>query len=233
MNHALLTRNILHTGSTAVSSACTSGYAHPVVSCAFYPLAANVSWAQAAVLTGGAVGSAMNAWAVVRRAGVPRRLGLRLRPRPGRRARSSPAPRRPRRPPSGRCTPRCSPAGSPRRPARPQRRRWPCSSRWRCAAPTPSGWGAGRHRRCRHRADPHLRRAVRRSPRRRAGPGAAGRTDAPGGPDASSRRPPPRRVTAAVALAPFLRGLLGADGEPGRRTAGCCWASRAAPGRSG
>ena len=54
MNHALLTRNILETGSTAVSSACTSGFPHPVVSCAFYPLAADVSWAQAAVLTGGA-----------------------------------------------------------------------------------------------------------------------------------------------------------------------------------
>jgi len=65
MNHALLTGNILHTGSTTVTSACTSGYAHPVVSCAFYPLAANVSWAQAALLTGGAVSSAMNAWTVV------------------------------------------------------------------------------------------------------------------------------------------------------------------------
>ena len=65
MNHALLTRNILQTGSTAVASACTSGYLHPVVSCDFYPLAADVSWAQAALLTGGPVSSAMAAWAVV------------------------------------------------------------------------------------------------------------------------------------------------------------------------
>ena len=65
MNHALLTRNILQTGSAAVASACTSGYLHPVVSCAFYPLAADVSWAQAALLTGGPVSSAMAAWAVV------------------------------------------------------------------------------------------------------------------------------------------------------------------------
>jgi hypothetical protein len=63
MNHALLTRNILETGSTAVSSVCTSGFPHPVVSCSFYPLAADVSWAQATELTGGRVGLAMTAWA--------------------------------------------------------------------------------------------------------------------------------------------------------------------------
>ena len=63
MNHALLTRNILETGSTAVSSVCTSGFPHPVVSCSFYPLAADVSWAQATALTGGRLGVAMTAWA--------------------------------------------------------------------------------------------------------------------------------------------------------------------------
>jgi len=63
MNHALLTRNILETGSTAVSSVCTSGFPHPVVSCSFYPLAADVSWAQATELTGGRLGVAMTAWA--------------------------------------------------------------------------------------------------------------------------------------------------------------------------
>ena len=84
MNHALLTRNILETGSTAVASVCTSGLPHPVVSCSFYPLAADVSWAQAAALTGGRLGVAMTAWAASSWARLPGGHRLRLRPRPGR-----------------------------------------------------------------------------------------------------------------------------------------------------
>lgn len=65
MNHALMTRNIMVTGSTAITSACTTGSTHPVVSCTFYPLATDTSWAQAATVSGGHVSSAMTAWAAV------------------------------------------------------------------------------------------------------------------------------------------------------------------------
>ncbi len=65
MNHALLTRNILASGSTAFSSVCTSGSTHPVVSCTFYPLAEDVAWAQAAALSSGRISAAMTAWAML------------------------------------------------------------------------------------------------------------------------------------------------------------------------
>lgn len=65
MNHALLTRNILDSGSTAFTSACTTGSTQSAVSCRFYPLAADVSWAQATTLSGGSIGRAMTAWAVL------------------------------------------------------------------------------------------------------------------------------------------------------------------------
>jgi hypothetical protein len=65
MNHAYLTRSILDTGSTAISSVCRTGPPPNNVSCTFYPLAADVSWAQAASLTGGSVSAAMSAWSIV------------------------------------------------------------------------------------------------------------------------------------------------------------------------
>jgi hypothetical protein len=65
MNHALLTRNILETGSTVASAVCTTGSPLPEVSCHFYPLAADISWAQTAVLSGGHISTAMMAWSVL------------------------------------------------------------------------------------------------------------------------------------------------------------------------
>lgn len=65
MNHALLTRNMVEAGSTAVSAACTTGPTLPEVSCQFYPLAGDVSWAQGALLSGGHISTAMMAWSVV------------------------------------------------------------------------------------------------------------------------------------------------------------------------
>lgn len=65
MNHALLTRNILATGSTAFSSVCTTGSTHPVVACTFYPLAEDVAWAQAAAISGGRISAAMTAWSIL------------------------------------------------------------------------------------------------------------------------------------------------------------------------
>lgn len=64
-NHAVLSRNILRTGSTAITSACTTGPTHSAVSCTFYPLATNVTWAQGAELSGGRIGAAMLAWSIV------------------------------------------------------------------------------------------------------------------------------------------------------------------------
>ncbi|MGI8678799.1 MAG: DUF6541 family protein [Jatrophihabitans sp.] len=65
MNHAILTRNIIDSGSTAIDSVCTTGSTAPVVACHFYPLAADVSWAQATSLAGGTIGRAMLAWSVL------------------------------------------------------------------------------------------------------------------------------------------------------------------------
>jgi uncharacterized protein DUF6541 len=65
MNHAEMTRNILVSGSTAISSVCTTGSFHSAESYGFYPLAADVSWAQISTLGGVHLSSAMSAWAVV------------------------------------------------------------------------------------------------------------------------------------------------------------------------
>lgn len=65
MNHALMTRNIMQTASTAITSACSTGSTHTMVACTFYPLATDVSWAQAASLSGGHVSAAMTAWAAL------------------------------------------------------------------------------------------------------------------------------------------------------------------------
>jgi hypothetical protein len=65
MNHAYLTRNILSTGSTAISSVCVTGPPPNKVSCTFYPLAADVQWAQAASFAGGRISTAMTAWSVL------------------------------------------------------------------------------------------------------------------------------------------------------------------------
>ncbi|NES15506.1 MULTISPECIES: DUF6541 family protein [Micromonospora] len=65
MNHGFLTRRIMDSGSVLISSACTTGATDPAVSCSFYPLAANVSWAQAAELSGGRVSTVMTAWSII------------------------------------------------------------------------------------------------------------------------------------------------------------------------
>lgn len=65
MNHGYLTRRILETGSTRVADVCSTGSIDPVQSCAFYPLAPDVVWAQAAHLGNGSVSAAMTAWMIV------------------------------------------------------------------------------------------------------------------------------------------------------------------------
>ncbi|MGI8882466.1 MAG: DUF6541 family protein [Jatrophihabitans sp.] len=65
MNHGVLSRNILEAGSTAIDAACNTGSTAPAVSCAFYPLATNVNWAQGAVMSGGHISTAMLAWSTV------------------------------------------------------------------------------------------------------------------------------------------------------------------------
>ncbi len=64
MNHAFLTRRIIDTGSTAISHVCVSGVTDPVASCSFYPLAADVQWAQGALLSGGQISDAMGGWSI-------------------------------------------------------------------------------------------------------------------------------------------------------------------------
>lgn len=65
MNHGFLTRRIMDSGSVLISSACTTGATDPTISCSFYPLAANVSWAQAAELSGGRISTVMTAWSII------------------------------------------------------------------------------------------------------------------------------------------------------------------------
>jgi hypothetical protein len=65
MNHAFLTRRILDTGSTAIRDACATGSSDPAVACQIYPLATNVTWAQAAQFSGGRISEAMTAWVIV------------------------------------------------------------------------------------------------------------------------------------------------------------------------
>ncbi|NYT95529.1 DUF6541 family protein [Salinispora sp. H7-4] len=65
MNHGFLTRRIMDTDSVLISSTCATGATDAAVSCSFYPLAANVSWAQAAELSGGRVSAVMTVWSVV------------------------------------------------------------------------------------------------------------------------------------------------------------------------
>ncbi|TYB99256.1 hypothetical protein FXF53_15955 [Micromonospora sp. WP24] len=65
MNHGFLTRRILDTGSVMVTDVCTSGVNQVNVSCTFYPLSADISWAQAVQLTGGHISTAMAAWSII------------------------------------------------------------------------------------------------------------------------------------------------------------------------
>lgn len=65
MNHGLLTRNIIRTGSTVPAAVCTTGQPLPHAACRFYPLAADVSWAQTAIVTGGRISAVMLAWSVL------------------------------------------------------------------------------------------------------------------------------------------------------------------------
>ncbi|MER5705233.1 DUF6541 family protein [Micromonospora sp. NPDC002296] len=65
MNHGFLSRRIMDSGSVLISSACTSGATDVELSCSFYPLAANVSWAQAAELSGGKLSTVLTAWSIL------------------------------------------------------------------------------------------------------------------------------------------------------------------------
>ncbi|MEH0974166.1 DUF6541 family protein [Micromonospora sp. CPCC 205546] len=65
MNHGFLTRRIMDADSVLISSACTTGATEPALSCSFYPLAANVAWAQAAELSGGRISTVMSAWSIL------------------------------------------------------------------------------------------------------------------------------------------------------------------------
>lgn len=65
MNLAFMTRRMVQGGSTAISSACTTGSTMPAAACRFYPLSANAQWAQAATLSGGHISTAMMAWSVL------------------------------------------------------------------------------------------------------------------------------------------------------------------------
>jgi hypothetical protein len=65
MNHGMLTRNIIETGSTVSSAVCTTGQPLPQIACHFYPLGADVSWAQTAILSGGRISTVMLAWSVL------------------------------------------------------------------------------------------------------------------------------------------------------------------------
>ncbi|NBE84531.1 DUF6541 family protein [Micromonospora rubida] len=65
MNHGFLTRRIMDSGSVLISSACTTGATDVDLSCSFYPLAANVSWAQAAELSGGKLSTVLTAWSIL------------------------------------------------------------------------------------------------------------------------------------------------------------------------
>lgn len=62
LNHGVLTQNIIKSGSTAISSVCTTGSSVPALSCHFYPLGIDVQWAQMSLLTGDHVSRAMLAW---------------------------------------------------------------------------------------------------------------------------------------------------------------------------
>ncbi|MEH0936250.1 DUF6541 family protein [Micromonospora psammae] len=65
MNHGYFTRRILDTGSATIASACSTGSTESALSCSFYPLATNVSWAQAAELSGGRISTTMTAWSIL------------------------------------------------------------------------------------------------------------------------------------------------------------------------
>jgi hypothetical protein len=56
---------MLERGGTAVSDACRTGWPAGKVSCKFYPLAADISWAQTVGLTGGRISTAMVTWAAI------------------------------------------------------------------------------------------------------------------------------------------------------------------------
>ncbi|MFU8852698.1 DUF6541 family protein [Micromonospora sp. SL1-18] len=64
MHHGYFSRRILETGSATVSSACSTSI-DSIPTCGFYPAAANVSWAQAAQLSGGHISQAMTTWSIL------------------------------------------------------------------------------------------------------------------------------------------------------------------------
>lgn len=64
-NHAILTRNMLQSGSTDITAACRTGSFAGRTACQFYPIAADITWGQAAWLTGGRLSASMVAAAAV------------------------------------------------------------------------------------------------------------------------------------------------------------------------
>lgn len=65
MNHAFFTRRMIDTASTSMDAVCVTGQPNPQQACGFYPLAADVLWAQIAQLSGGTVGKSMVAFSAV------------------------------------------------------------------------------------------------------------------------------------------------------------------------
>ncbi|MEH0938698.1 DUF6541 family protein [Micromonospora psammae] len=64
MHHGYFSRRMLETGSATMASACSTSI-DSIPTCGFYPVAANVSWAQAAQLSGGHISSAMTTWSIL------------------------------------------------------------------------------------------------------------------------------------------------------------------------
>lgn len=62
MYHGMLTREILQHGTTAVSAICRTGSTASSQACRFTPLGLDTTWAQAAQLSGGRIGTAMLTW---------------------------------------------------------------------------------------------------------------------------------------------------------------------------
>ncbi len=65
INHAFFVRRMLDAGHASIETACVTGATAPHVACTFYPLAADVTWAQAVRLGGGTISAAMNTDAAV------------------------------------------------------------------------------------------------------------------------------------------------------------------------
>ncbi len=65
MNHAFFVRRILDSGHATIQAACVTGGTAPHVICDFYPIGADVTWAQDMLLGGGSMSAAMNTDAAI------------------------------------------------------------------------------------------------------------------------------------------------------------------------